>query len=151
MRMHPIEVDDEVYSYLKEKAEAFVDTPNSVLRRDLLQDAIRPTEERNESRSNGGHLLPAFPTGTPKVLQYVLEVVYLVRNYNRSRPSATGEVAATHQRKWPTVFDKYTRQLDLNALKFDRLLEQPDLRDLKVLLNKQFSDHHGVIREYLGE
>ncbi len=36
--MHTIQIDDEVMSALKRKAEPFVDTPNSVLRRLLLAD-----------------------------------------------------------------------------------------------------------------
>jgi Mrr N-terminal domain len=41
--MHTIEVDDEVMNALKNKAEPFVDTPNSVLRRLLLVDGAGAT------------------------------------------------------------------------------------------------------------
>jgi hypothetical protein len=36
MKFHQVDVDDEVFEYLKRKAEPFVDTPNSVMRRELL-------------------------------------------------------------------------------------------------------------------
>jgi hypothetical protein len=40
--MHKIEIDDEVYDFLKRQAEPFRDTPNSVLRRLLLKKPFRP-------------------------------------------------------------------------------------------------------------
>lgn len=50
-----IEIDDEVLEYLKEEAEPFVDTPNSVLRRllalDGAQTARTPTEVRRPAGS----------------------------------------------------------------------------------------------------
>jgi hypothetical protein len=48
---HTIEVDDDVYGLLKDAAEPFVDTPNSVLRRLMGFDDLRPTD--------GGHQLTA--------------------------------------------------------------------------------------------
>lgn len=39
-----IRVDDDVYRYLKSKAEPFVDTPNTVLRRELKLD-VAPAED----------------------------------------------------------------------------------------------------------
>jgi hypothetical protein len=55
--MHTIEVDDDVMDALKRKAEPFVDTPNTVLRRLLLVDrsgasARRPVRS-NRSQAKG--------------------------------------------------------------------------------------------------
>lgn len=36
LSMRPIEVDDEVFAYLQQHSEPLVDTPNDVLRRELL-------------------------------------------------------------------------------------------------------------------
>ncbi len=38
MRHHKIEIDDDVFKYLKEHAGPFIDTPNSVLRRLIFTD-----------------------------------------------------------------------------------------------------------------
>lgn len=54
-----IEIDEDVFSYLKSKAEPFVDTPNSVLRRELRID-VRSSEPAIASES------PA-PASTAKV------------------------------------------------------------------------------------
>lgn len=47
--MHNIEVDDQVYDFLAKKAEAFVDTPNSVLRRLLKIDDNGESIQRCEA------------------------------------------------------------------------------------------------------
>jgi hypothetical protein len=48
-----------------------------------------------------------------------------------------------------TVLDKYCRQLSLTAYQFDRLLEQPNLSDLKALLSNKFNEHQTTIEEYV--
>jgi hypothetical protein len=55
MRVSPqIRIDDEVYELLKRKAEPFVDTPNSVLRRELgLGKVVQETSD--SSRQKGSH------------------------------------------------------------------------------------------------
>jgi negative regulator of replication initiation len=42
--MVTIEIDEEVHNYLKSKAEPFVDTPNSVLRRLLFSEKSLPQQ-----------------------------------------------------------------------------------------------------------
>ncbi|MFN2561966.1 MAG: hypothetical protein ABR571_11800 [Jatrophihabitans sp.] len=52
--MHQIEVDDDVFEYLQSRAQPFVDTPNTVLRRELaLTEGILMT-----------HTAAASPSGT---------------------------------------------------------------------------------------
>ncbi|MFC5265875.1 hypothetical protein ACFPJ1_27495 [Kribbella qitaiheensis] len=48
--MHKIDVDDEVFAFLQREAEPFVDTPNDVLRRRLLQGAAQPHQPRAKRR-----------------------------------------------------------------------------------------------------
>ena len=145
MRMYRIEIDEEVYNYLKEKAEPFIDSPNSVLRRELFGNKAKLKQAQNKDT------LPAVPAGTPKALEEILQVVYLIRNSNLHRYAATHKVASMHRVVTQTIIDKYTRQLGLTALQFDKLLEQPDLSDLKKLLNKRFSEHQAVIKAYVGD
>jgi hypothetical protein len=45
-----IRVDDEVYAVLQSKAQAFVDTPNTVLRRELGLDVQAPSTTANAAR-----------------------------------------------------------------------------------------------------
>ncbi|MEX2162851.1 MAG: hypothetical protein WD823_01230 [Sulfuricaulis sp.] len=149
MRMHRIEVDDEIFHYLKGKAEPFVDTPNTVLRKELLGDksgSIRISVVRNN-----GLDLPIMPTGMPIALRQILEVVHIVRKEGLSRQEATHNVANKYRVAPPTVIDKYCRQLNLTAHAFDRLLTQPGLADLRALLNKKFNEHHAMIKRYLAE
>lgn len=54
-----IEIDDEVYDRLKEAAEPFVDTPNSVLRRLLELDGSTPNGKSQLDVSGG--VTPASP------------------------------------------------------------------------------------------
>lgn len=66
-----VELDDEVFELLKSKAEPFVDTPNSVLRRLLGIDGTRskpravPTSESVASPSTAG-MRPARKGGKPR-------------------------------------------------------------------------------------
>ena len=117
--MHQIEVDDEVLGYLKANAEAFVDSPNSVLRRELL--GRRPG--RKAGKPSGGGLggrsgrewSPDLPPNTPQALRQIIEVTALVRGEGKGRPEATGFVARRHGVAPQTVLDKYCRQLGLTA------------------------------------
>lgn len=152
MGMHKIEVDDEVFEYLKSRAEPFVDTPNSTLRRELLGGkpgrVVKPTISKH---SIPMETLPMVPSGTPKALEEILQVSYLVHRSGLSRRDATHHVAHKHGIAIQTVLDKYCRQLGLTADKFDELLGRDDLRDLKAVLRRKFSSYAGFIDEYLGE
>src|SRR5437660_593293 len=58
MTMPTIRVDDEVYERLKQKAEPFVDTPNSVLRRVLELDAPPEATTGPDPNVEGGRMRP---------------------------------------------------------------------------------------------
>ena len=152
MRMHRIEVDDEVFAHLKSEAEPLVDTANSVLRRKLLGG--RPGRSSAAIRGNNGWdgSLPPMPLGTPRALQEILEVVHRVRNSGSTRTDATQHVAHRRRVTPQTVIDKYTRQLNLTASRFDDLLGQGDLGALRALLKQKFPDHNRfVIKLRLGQ
>lgn len=150
MVMHGIEVDDEVYRYLQRRARAFVDTPNTVLRRELLGRPGRATSDHSASGSSELPDLPAMRPGTPKALQHILQVTRLTRQGPCSRPQATHLVAEKEGVTFQTVLDKYTRQLGVSAEEFDGLLEDDRLSDLKRTLRRRFERHREVIAEYLG-
>jgi negative regulator of replication initiation len=87
MRMHQIEVDDEVFSYLQRKAQPFLDTPNTVLRREL---PLRQATRANGSTPLGAERTPdslSIPAGTPRALREILEVVA----HDRMRPTILPE------------------------------------------------------------
>jgi len=151
MRMYKIEIDEEVYSYLKEKAEPFIDSPNTILRRELFNNSGNQKLTKQIVSRNIKDVLPTIPAGTPKMIEEILQVVYLTQNLNLSRSDATHKVAALHQVSFQTIIDKYTRQLNLTAYQFDKLLDQSNLTDLKSILWTRFSDHQSVIKDYLGD
>ncbi len=150
--MHAIEVDDEVFEYLKAKAEAFIDTPNSVLRRLLFPPKPgRPTSPMVAERPKAPvGVLPPVPPGTPKALEQILQVAYLVRWGGKSRLDATHYIADRAGVFFQTVLDKYCRQLDLKADQFDALLRQEDLSDLRRLLARKFHAHANLTETYLA-
>lgn len=148
MRMHEVEVDDEVFSFVKEHAEPLVDDFNSALRRLL---PIGGTEIRNRAASKANappshSLVPSLPPGTPMALRQILEVIALVRGGAYARTDATRFVAKQHGVKPQTVIDKYTRQLGGTAGRFDRLLEQ-DAGELRQILISKFPSYGSTIEE----
>lgn len=154
MGMHQIEVDDEVFAYLKAKAEAFVDTPNSVLRRELL--AARPGRKtvtpggRGLGGGNGRDEYPGFAPDAPQALRQIVEVTLLVRGKGKGRSEATGIVARRYGVAPQTVLDKYCRQLDLTAAAFDDLLREQELTALRGMLRKKFSRWSPAIESALS-
>lgn len=145
MRMHTIEVDDEVFAYLKSQAEPLVDDANKVLRRLLLKDRPHGTRSPVTTNSNGHDGRPNIPAGTPMALREVLEVVQYIRNSGSTRRDATRYVAGRLNITIQSVLDKYTRQLGLTASQFDRLLEAGNVGELKSLLKQKFRAHGEVI------
>jgi len=147
MKWHKIEIDDDVFQYLKKLAEPFEDTPNSVLRRELLKNQLAhitfPSQKADEG--NTDH----FPVGTPIALQQILDVVGLIRNGAYGRNDATRLIAKKHNVAPQTVQDKYGRQLGMTADEFDRLLDPSKYDHLTTLLIKKFPSHSDVIRKYL--
>ena len=91
MEMHQIEIDDQVWDYLKQFAEPFVDTPNSVLRR-LLLDGTDDFDQVEEP------FAVMNISGVPKALSQILEVLYEIEVNNYSRVEATHRVA--RKRGW---------------------------------------------------
>ncbi len=146
MKFFKIEVDEDVFEYLKGKAEAFVDTPNSVLRRELFRKAndVKVTQ-KVLSR------FPELPQGIPTALQHTLEVIFLVKERGMSRPEATNTVADRHSIAPQTVLDKYCRQLDKKAYEIDRLLQDGNLSNFKLLLRQKFNDHSSVIDNFFSK
>jgi hypothetical protein len=150
MRMHQIEVDDEVFSYLQRKAQPFLDTPNTVLRREL---PLRQSTRTSSSTPLGVEKMPdslPIPAGTPKALGEILEVVHQMRTSGRTRSDATNYVARKLGVTPQTIIDKYTRQLGLTASQFDRLLDRDQLPQLKSLLKERFRAHGDVVDKSLG-
>lgn len=143
MKFQKIEVDEEVFEYLKRKAEPFVDTPNSVLRRELLSKK----NKAKESPVIAGRF-PDLPRGIPTALQHTLEVIFLVKEKGMSRPEATNVVANRHSIAPQTVLDKYCRQLDKKAYEIDMLLDDSNINNFKLLLRRRFTDHSNVINDF---
>jgi hypothetical protein len=76
MKMYSIEIDENIWHFLQQNAEPFVDTPNSVLNRLLTED-----EAKKDGLRKGETIsLYSIPTisieGLPKSLSQILEVVY---------------------------------------------------------------------------
>ena len=70
MKMHTIEIDENLWSYLQKHAEPFVDTPNSVLKPILFDTSNDPSPTNHELK------IPAVSIqGIPKSLAQILEVV----------------------------------------------------------------------------
>ncbi len=153
MRMHEVEVDDDVFALVKKHAEPLVDDFNSALRR-LLR--IQGGEGRDLSTSdveagpnNGHHPIPIVPRGAPKALRQILEVILLVRGGAYARTDATRFVAKQHRVAVQTVNDKYGRQLGMTADQFDRLLEREDVGELTKALISKFPSYEKTIKDAL--
>ncbi|WP_373500203.1 hypothetical protein [Desulfococcus sp.] len=152
MRFHKVEIDDDVFQYVKENSEPLVDTFNSTLRRLLLGNSLKAKKlsKRDPESTTKNGLLPILPGQTPQALRHTLEVAYLVQSGAYDRSDATQFVAKQHGVFPQTVLDKYCRQLNLKAREFDRLLEQPGLIDLKHTLKAKFPQYKQLIDETLS-
>ena len=150
MKWHKIEVDDEVFEYLKAEAEPFVDTPNSVLRRKLK---IPSTHQMQRAEGDRNETVPeeSYQIGTPAALQQILDVIRLVKRGTYTRNEATQIISKKLNVAPQTVQDKYGRQLGLTADAFDRLLAQPGRGELQALLIKKFPNHGNLIRQNLRD
>jgi negative regulator of replication initiation len=142
MKMHSIEVDEEVYDYLKSNAEPFKDTPNTVLRRLLLKiEIVDP--KKNDIRSD----LPKFSESVPNALAEILEMIFLVKSKGLSRINATHTVAKLRRISTQAVIDKYTRQLRKKAYEIDELLTSPNMNKFKILLVERFPYHKNIVEK----
>ena len=143
MKMHTIEIDENLWSYLQKHAEPFVDTPNSVLNRILFDTSIAPSPTSREPK------IPAVSIqGIPKSLAQILEVVYEMEINGYSRTEATKRVAHNRGTSPQTITDKYCRQIGKKAHEIDQLLSEPDYEGFKKTLESRFGAHQQVIESY---
>jgi negative regulator of replication initiation len=152
MRFHQVEVDDDIFQFVKTHAEPLVDTFNSTLRRLLLASDRQLSNIELQTKnaiSPSKALIPSTFKHLPQALQHILEVVRLVRDGSYSRTAATQYVARQYDVFPQTILDKYCRQLGLTASQFDRFLAEPELTELKKLLKAKYSDLFSEICEYL--
>jgi hypothetical protein len=151
MRTHQVQVDNDVFEFVKANAEPLVDDFNSALRRLLSLKGTQPQTRPPGAvvrATTQGRVLPALPTGTPVALRHILEVAQLVRGGAYTRTAATQFVAKQDNVFPQTVIDKYCRQLGLTASQFDRLLEEENLNGLRKLLKAKFNERSDVIDQF---
>ena len=139
MTMQQIEVDLEVFDYLKRNAVPFKDTPNSVLRKLLGLEKCLPMAEQ----SNNDYI--QFPVNVPKALEQILQVINLVKNSHLSRIEATHQVAKSFGIAPQTVMDKYARQLGRRADEIDFLIHD-DIPQLQQIIIDKFPRFSSLIR-----
>ena len=104
---HQIEVDEEVYKFLKDHAEPFKDTPNRVLRRYLLQGSEKIVIQDEDVVK----AMITFPDSVPYALAQILQMIILVKNEGFNRVQATHKVAEFRRITPQAVIDKCCRQL----------------------------------------
>ena len=139
--MRSIEIDEEVFEFLKHHAEPLTDKPNDVLRRLLLS--------KGDTRLSIGNL-PEIPAGTPKSLEQVLVVSWMTLKTPSNRVQAVQTVADINGISFQTVTDKCCRQLGLSSNEFDELLAQPHRTQLRIILKKKFPKKAELIDLMLG-
>ena len=144
---HKIDIDDEIWNLLKNHAQPFEDTPNSVLRRLLISGNSKKTHSIGSEKIITS---PNFPSGLPTALQQILEVIYLVVKQGYTRNDATNFVAKRRDVFPQTVIDKYCRQLNKKAYEIDILIEQ-NLTAFKALLQNNFGNHKTYIETFFKE
>lgn len=149
MRSHTIEIDDDVFQYLKTRAEPFEDTPNTVLRRELLKKRQMPVASAAPLKTANEGTTDIFPIGTPVALQQILDVVRLIKDGTCGRNAATRLIAKKYNVAQQTVQDKYGRQLGLTADEFDRFLAPSKSDELISLLINKFPTHGDIIRKFV--
>ena len=143
--MHKIEVDEDVWAFMKKHAEPFEDSPNSVLRRLLLAANYKSICPQNEYNINNE--MPTFPAGVPLSLQQILEVAYAVKKLGYTRNEATNLVSKKRGIAPQTVIDKYCRRLNKKAFEIDNLLYQ-NFDKFKTLLENNFINHRENIDNF---
>jgi len=143
MKQFTIEIDKTIMDYLKENAEPFVDTPNSVLHRLLFGNS--------SSLEKPDVFAYSFNENVPKALSQVLEVIKEVVKNERTRPEATRLVAERNNTAPQTIIDKYCRQLGKRANEIDRLLDEPGLSGFQTILMNKFQSHKEMIVSFFNE
>ncbi len=145
-KYYHIEVDEEIYDFLKQNAEPFKDiSPNSVLRRFL------PLKKKQDHiQDSAKQVFPEYPDGTPKALEQILDMIVLVKNEGLDRVEATKTIADLIGKKRETVMDKYCRQLGKKAYEIDELLMTQNIDKFEALLVEKFPNHRKVIESTFG-
>jgi len=138
MKMHRIEVDDKIWNHLKNFAEPFTDTPNSVLTRLLFGHP-------EKKKKNVGKDTYINIKGVPNALSQIFEVLYEMEINGLSRVQATKKVAKAKGTTPKAVRDKYCSQLNKKASEIDRLFNKPDYEDFKQLLKDKFVVQKDII------
>ncbi len=146
-RMYQIEVDEEIYNFLKQHAEPFKDTPNSVLRRFLPLKSDEVGIKDKDVRK----VFPRFPESVPNALAQILEMIILVKKEGQSRVEATQTVSDLRRITTQAVIDKYTRQLGKRAYEIDELLMTSNMNEFKALLIERFPYHRKVVESTFDE
>ncbi|MDN5792361.1 MAG: hypothetical protein L0H22_04795 [Brevibacterium aurantiacum] len=143
--MYDVQLDEEVWAYLRARVRDFNETPNAVLRRELGLD--KTARKSAESATLGYSLpkVPDLPVAAPVALRQIMSVVSWVICGGLDRAEATKRVAEAHQVVRETVADKYGRQLGLSTHEFDALLKEKNLGRLKNLLVVRFTEFEGAI------
>jgi negative regulator of replication initiation len=148
--LYKIDIDEDIWSFLKKHAEPFEDTPNTVLKR-LLR--VNGTAKSREGQTNASSItkaeIPSFSNSAPAALQQILEVIFLVKKLGHTRTEATNLVAEKRGIAPQTVIDKYCRQLNKQAYEIDRLLAE-DVEVIKMLLEKRFFKHRDIIHNFFS-
>ena len=143
MKMHQIEIDEEIWRHLQQHAEPLVDSPNTVLHKllfGLVDDA---------SAEPSVFKIPSVSVeGSPKSLSQIFEVLYEIEVNGCTRIQATNRVAKKRGTAPQTVTDKYCRQLNKRAHEIDELLSEPGYGKFKALLKSKFTEHEHVIDTY---
>ncbi len=137
MSSYQIEIDEEIWHFLKKNAEPFDDTPNSVLRRLLFPHQ----NHRKRGKIN-------FPPGVSSAVAQILEMIYLVKECGCTRRDATQKIAKQRGISVQAVIDKYTRQLNKKAHEIDILLMENKLDSLQRIVKERFPRNAAYIREF---
>jgi hypothetical protein len=152
-----IEIDDEVYQWLKDRAEPFIDTPNSVLRRLAGIDegaggsgapgslALLPTRPVGGSRS--GALVGAArgDTGRPKLNAQKLRDLG-VGHFEVAGSTAEWEGKRTHPRAYlDAMLDNHVA----NFRYYERHMPNGDAAS-RVILKVGAEDHDSVVNFHSG-
>lgn len=137
MKHYTIEIDELIMNFLKEKAEPFVDTPNTVLHKLLLKDSSFK-KELDFNR-------PSFKATMPKALSQTLEVINTIVIEGKTRQEATKIVADRNNTAPQTIIDKYCRQLGKKAGEIDLLLSESGMAGFISILVDNFPKHKETI------
>lgn len=147
--MESIQIDGDVFAFLRSRVRNFNETPNCVLRRELGLDTAggkAASASPQSLTSNKAFTRTTIPASAPAALAQIVEVVSLVRVDGLDRVSATLRVAESRGVARETVGDKYGRQLGLTTKEFDRLLTEKNLDGLSKILSRKFPRYEASVK-----